>query len=239
MALLLLAGLLHTALPGATSAQTQAGDSALIQIDLEGTVERTPDLAAVTLGVTGDGETSDTALASHSENVLRILATIREAGVATKDIEQLRPLVRPLYETWVEDNREYQRARIGYRASTRIVLTLRDMTRAGNVIQSVIRSGATYIEAIEFQLTPDRLAAAQAEARASAIGKAERLALRFAQETGASGVILDSAGEPPPSGGEADMFIPPEPRAWGPPLIIEPGVIEISANVRATFRVLQ
>jgi uncharacterized protein YggE len=237
-ALLLFAGMTLVALPGAASAQAQGGGGAPIQIDVDGTVERPPDFAAVTLGVTGDAADSDTALARHSENVLRILAAIRETGVPAKDIEQQRPLVRPLYETWVEDNREYQGAQTGFRASTRIVLTLRDMARAGSTIQSVIRSGATYIEAIEFQLDPDRLAAAKAEARAGAIAKAERFAARLAQETGGAGVELVSVGEPPPPG-EADMFVPPEPRAWGPPLIIEPGTVEIAEKVRAAFRVLR
>jgi uncharacterized protein YggE len=227
-----------TALPGAAFAQAQAGGGAVIQIDVDGTAERRPDIAVVTLGVTGDAGDSDTALARHSENVLRILDTIREAGVPAKDIEQERPRVWPLYETWVEEYREYRGAQTGFRASTPIVLTLRDMARAGSIIQSVIRSGASYIDAIEFQLVPDRLAPARAEARAGAIAKAQRLAARFAQETGATGVELVSAGEPPPPG-EADMFVPPAPRAWGPPLIIEPGVVEISEKVRAVFRVLR
>ncbi len=239
MAPLLFAGFAFITASGAVLAQAPAG-GAMIQVDLQGTVERVPDFAVVTLGIAGDATDKDDALARHSENVLRILAAIREAGVAAKDIEQQRPLVRPLYETWVEDKQEYKGARTGFRASTRIVLMLRDMAHAGSVIQSVIRSGATYIETIEFQLTEDRKAAARAEARANAISKAERFARRSAQEVGARGVELISAGEPPPPDGEADMAGPgPEPREWGLPLIIEPGVIEVSEQVRATFRLLR
>jgi uncharacterized protein YggE len=227
------------AVPGAASAQAQAGGGPLIQIDVDGTAERRPDIASVTLGVTGDAADRDTALARHSENVLRILGTIREAGVPAKDIEQLRPRVSPLFETWVENHQEYRGAQTGFRASTRIVLTLRDMDRAGRVIQTVIHAGANYIDAIEFQLAPDRQAAAQAEARAEAIAKARRFAARFAQETGAAGVEFVSAEAPPPPDGAADMYIPPAPRDWGPPLIIEPGVIEINEKVRAVFRVLR
>jgi uncharacterized protein YggE len=211
---------------------------ATIQIDLEESVQRTPDFAVVTLGITGDAAQRDDALTQHYENVLRILAVIREAGVPAKDVRQDRPLVGPVYETWVEDHLEYKGQMTGFRASTRIVLTLRDMGRAGRVIQSVVHSGATYIETVEFQLAPDQQAEARAEARTNAIAKAVRLAAKAAYKTGAKGAELVSAGEPPPEGGEADLAIPPQPREWGQELIIEPGVIKIAERVRATFRLI-
>jgi uncharacterized protein len=214
-------------------------DEATIQIDLEESVQRTPDFAVVTLGITGDAAERDDALKQHYENVLRILAVIREAGVPAKDIRQDRPLVGPVYETWVEDHREYKGQMTGFRASTRIVLTLRDLSRAGSVIQSVVHSGATYIEAVEFQLAPDRQAEARAEARANAIAKAGRFAAKAAHKTGAKEAELLSAGEPPPPDGAADLAMLPQPREWGPELIIEPGVIEITEKVRATFRLVQ
>jgi uncharacterized protein len=210
-----------------------------IQIDLEESVQRAPNFAVVTLGISGEAAERNDALKQHYENVLRILAVIREAGVPAKDIRQDRPLAGPVYETWVENHLEYKGQMTGFRASTRIVLTLRDLSRAGRVIQSVVHSGATYIEAVEFQLAPDQQAEARAEARANAIAKAGRLAVKAAHKTGAKGATLVSAGEPPPEGGEADLAIPPQHREWGQELVIEPGVIKITEKVRATFRLIQ
>jgi uncharacterized protein YggE len=224
---------------GWTPAATAAEDAAYVQIDTEASVRRAPDLAVVVLGITGDAADGQTALARHSDNVLRILAAMREAGIPAKDITQDRPYVAPHFESWVEDNRLHEGGRLGFRATTGMRLTLRDMARAGGVIQVVMQAGATYIDSITFELNEARHAAARAEARAAAIALAERFAMRSAREMGATAVRLVSAGEPPLPDGEADMYIPPEPRNAGPVLVIEPGEIDISEKVRARFIVIE
>ena len=78
-------------------------------------------------------------------------------------------LRQQLYETWVEGNQERQGERIGYRANTRITLSLHDIERAGRAIQAILRAGATYIDGIAFRLNDDHQAVARAEARAAAI----------------------------------------------------------------------
>jgi uncharacterized protein YggE len=176
-------------------------DAHAIQIDVRATVERVPDLAVVTLGVTGDASDSETALARHSQNVLRILAAIREAGIPAREVEQARPLVQPLYETWVEGNQERQGERIGYRANTRITLSLHDIPRAGRAIQAILRAGATYIDRIAFRLNDDHQAAARAEARAAAIATLCRQPL----EVGAG---CGNAARPDPCGGRLATAVP-------------------------------
>lgn len=224
----------------AFSQSVGVSDSAFIKIEVTGTVERVPDVAVVQLGVTGDGPEKDAALKVHYENVLRILSAIRAAGVPAKDIEQQRPYVAPLHETWIEDNWSYEGAQIGFRASTQITLKLRDIPHAGSVIQAVMRSGATYIKSISFELTDDNQAKANADARANAIAKAERLAISAVKANGAARVEFVSAAPPPPPDGVADMAPPPpEPAEGGVPLVIEPGIMEITETVQVVFRVLK
>jgi uncharacterized protein YggE len=207
-----------------------------IQIDAEAAVERVPDLAVVTIGVTGEAPDDQTALVRHSENLLHILGTIREAGVAAKDVAQVRPFMEPRYESWIEDGQHRRGARIGFRVTTFITLPLHDVRHAGSVIQAVARAGANVISGINFKLNDERQANARAEARAAAIALAERLALRSARAAGGSGAHLISVGEPPPPDGQADLGGTAEPRDRGPVLIIEPGLINISEKVRAIFR---
>lgn len=216
-------------------------DQPIIQIDTSAAVERFPDVAVVKLGVSGDARDDQTALARNSENVLRLLAVIREAGVPAKDIEQERTSVRPHYQIRIEDGQEQLVARAGFRAATYITLTLRDMTSAGAIIQAVIRAGANFISQIAFQLTSERRAEARAEARAAAIAFAERLARQSAQAAGGSGAHLISVEEPPPFEYHFDLAGVPPPDPLGRSaevLIIEPGKIAISEKVRATFRLL-
>jgi uncharacterized protein len=209
-----------------------------IQIDAEAAVERIPDLAVVMIGVTGEAPDDQTALVRHSENLLRILGTIREAGVAAKDVAQMRPSMEPRYESWIEDGQHRRGARIGFRVTTFITLTLHDVRHAGSVIQAVARSGVNVISGINFKLNDERQASARAEARAEAIALAERLALRSAREAGGSGAHIISVGEPPPPDGQADLFFRGEAESSdrGQVLIIEPGLIKISEKVRAIFR---
>jgi uncharacterized protein len=214
-------------------------DQAIIQIDTSAAVERFPDVAEVRLGVSGDAPDDETALARNNENVLRILAVIREAGVPAKDIEQKRSSIRALHQARIEGGREQLGVRAGFRATTYITLTLRNMTSAGTIIQAVIRAGANLITQIEFQLTSERRAEARADARAAAIAFAERLARQSAQAAGGSGVDLISVGEPPSPEivlGLAGLP-PPDPLGRSAEvLIIEPGKIAVSEKVRATFR---
>ena len=91
-----------------------------------------------------------------------------------------------------------------------------------------------------FELTPDHLAAAHAEARAAAVALATRFAVRAAHTARARSATLASIGPPKPDDGEADLpQRPPEPRELGPPLKIEPGTIEIAERIRATFRLVR
>jgi uncharacterized protein YggE len=221
------------------SAAAASEDAPYIQIDTEGSVRQAPDLAIVTLGITGDAADSQTALKRHSEAILRLLAIMREAGVPARDIVQERPYVAPYFESWIEDNQLHEGRRLGFRATTRVTLTLRDMASAGRTIQTVMHAGATYIDSITFELNPEHHAAARAEARAQALAQAERLAVRSAREIGATATRLISAGEPPSADGAADLYMPPEPRGVGQVLVIEPGEIEISEKVRAKFIVMK
>lgn len=81
------------------AADERSPDANTIQVDIRATVERAPDLAVVTLGVTGDAPDRETTLARHSQNVLRILAVIREAGIPAREVEQAQLVVLPLNET--------------------------------------------------------------------------------------------------------------------------------------------
>src|SRR5690349_21662732 len=70
--------------------QAARHDQPIIHIDTLAAVERFPDIAVVGLGVSGDAPDDQSALAGNAENVLHLLAAIREAGVPAKDIEQER-----------------------------------------------------------------------------------------------------------------------------------------------------
>lgn len=247
VAALLLAGLCAASVANDVAAQSRRAGAAkqsfrAIEVDASASVTRVPDLAIVRLGISGDAPVENEALARHSANVLRLLGTIREAGVAPRDIEQARPIVEPVFETWLEVlpdgiEDEAQGNRIGFRATTWIVVTLRDIVRAGPVIQQFVRAGATFIESIDFELTPLRRQAAEAEAREAAVGAAVRYTTVVASAANAGRPQLISAGPPPPADGKADLGgAGPEPREWGPAMALEPGTIEITETVRAVFR---
>jgi uncharacterized protein len=240
-----LASLMLQALLGVAYAdeahQRGALDQPAIQIDTSAAVERFPDVAEVKLGVSGDAPDDQGALARNSENLLHLLAVIRNVGVLAKDIEQQRTSVGPLYQVRIEGGQQQLGERVGFRATTYVTLTLRDMPRAGSVIQAAIRAGANIISQIEFQLTSERRAEARAEARASAIAFAERLARQSAQAAGGSGAHLISVEDPPEADYQFDIagLPPPDPLGTSAQvLIIEPGKIAISEKVRATFRML-
>ena len=192
----LLAPLLIAALAAAPPASAQQGDDdrppeRSISVSGSGGVFADNDIATFSLGVSTRRSTAREALRSNSFTMRRIRGAVRGAGVEPKDLETS---VVSLSRRTVGPRK---RRRTVYVASNGVTVTIRDLDRAGEVVDAAVRAGATNVFGPDFGLADQQglyreaLGLAFADARA----KAERLAREAGLTLGPALRIQESGAE--------------------------------------------
>ena len=182
-----------------------AATSALLTVNAEGKTARVPDLAAFNAGVTSQGKTAGEALSANAADMTRVIAALKQAGIADKDIQTSQISLNPLYgQPVVQPNgMVIQEPRIiGYQATNSVMIRSRDIKNFGKVLDALVASGANQVNGPSFQLADP--SAANDEARVSAIKTARARAELYARAAGLRVARIVSISE---SGG----YAPPQP----------------------------
>ena len=140
----------------------------------EGIAMAVPDIAVVTLGVVSNGRSALAALSANSSDMAAVIAIIKAAGVADKDIGTSGFNVSPVYPPEREQNADQPAKIVGYRVSNDVRVTIRDFAKAGAVLDKVVSAGANQVNGISFELS-DRAGPAD-EALKAAVAEATRKA---------------------------------------------------------------
>ena len=209
-----------------------------IQVNGAGKVELRADIAIVALGVEGFGETVAEARAAAANALTAMLDALRAQGVKEADIQTRHFSIQAEYD-WIESLRGgSERVLTGYRVDNIVSVKMRDLERAGVVIDAVAAAGgdATRIDGVSFD-AEDR-AAAEAEARALALRDAIAKADQFAAEAGVTrGGLLHVAetSYATPLFGRAESLAAAD--GFGAPTPIIGGSLEVTATVQAVFAI--
>lgn len=228
-----LAALAALASPGAAAAQDahpnlRSGET-LLEVEAEGVHRSRPDIMSVSAGVGSVGRTAAEALAASSAGAERVLARVRSLGVAPQDIRTNELAVRP---TYAQDRDGNEQPRIlGYTASNRVTLRLRDLSRAGAIISAAFEAGANMVEGPRFELSNGRPAvlAAQGDAVRRAREEADNYAAALGMRV-ARVLRVSERGRNRSDGGE---IVVTGSRITAVPL--EPGEVETEVRVWVDF----
>lgn len=168
-----LATLLTAALP-ALAADTPPPS---LTLSAEGTVQAAPDTAIVTAGVVTEAETAGAALTDNNAAMRKLIDEVKSAGVADKDVGTTGFSVEPVmvYPQPKEDGTQDPPRITGYRVSNQVTVKIREIGKAGDLLDKVVRVGANQIQQIAFTVEDDKalLDQARTEAMKSAIAKAK------------------------------------------------------------------
>ena len=171
---------------GCAAPAASAADSAeavrTITVTGEGRAAAAPDMASINIGVRTEAPNAAAALRQNSADMTATIKKLKELGVADKDIQTSGLSINPRYD--YEKNRSNPEV-IGFTASNNVTVRLRDLSKAGSVIDQAVQSGANSLNGISFSFSdPEPLyEEARRDAVADAKGKAELL-------TDAAGVRL-------------------------------------------------
>jgi uncharacterized protein len=209
--------------PGGSASGTLPG----ITVTGMGRSSAVPDVADWSFGVQADEETASAALEGAADATRAIIDALRDAGIAEED---LRTESVSLWPRTTDDGR----AVIGYTASSSVHATVRDLGKAGSVVDAAVRAGANQVYGPSLRVSDSR--AQYREAADAAIddarAKAEALAAKAGLTLGTPVAIVESGGGVP--GPLYDRAMAGAEAAGVP---IEPGTSEISAVLTVTFAV--
>ncbi len=182
---------------GAYAQQPQQAPEARIVVTGEGSVSVTPDYAQIRCGVTTRTKTAKETVDTNSKLMAAVIAALKNAGIAEKDIQTGRFSIQPVYSP--QEPRTEPKL-LGYSVSNHVNVTIREIGKVGDVLDRVIAAGATDAGNVSFLVSdPSK---ALDHAREAAIADARRKAEVFAK---ASGVrlgrvewIIEDTGSGPP-----------------------------------------
>jgi uncharacterized protein YggE len=195
----------------------------------EATVTAVPDRAIVSAGVTNRGKTAREASDATNRAMERLLASLRDGGIAERDIRTDRLSLQPVHE----DARSGGIRTIGFEASNTVRVTVRDVTKVSAVLDRVIAAGGNEISGIAFDVSERsrRLDEARAEAVQDAKRKAEVLAKAAGVGLGRAIRISEESRLP-----RGPMMMRAAPAAVSTP--VSPGEETLHATVSVTFELM-
>ena len=213
----------------ASITQTIAGTR--LDVTATGEVTRVPDLAIISAGVVTRSSTAGGALQEAATRMDRVLAALKRAGVADRDIQTSSVNLNPEYR--YPENQSPKL--VGYTASNTVTIRFRDIRNSGKILDALVGEGANQINGPS--LTIDTPEAALDEARAQAIAEGRARAELSARSLGLHVVRIVSVSE---SGGSYPVP-PPMPMyaraeaAQAADTKIVPGEQKLQVSLAMTF----
>ena len=150
----------------------------LLTMTVEGRTARTPDIAEISGGVVTTAPTAAAALSENAGKMNAVVAAVRKAGIAERDIQTAGLNLQAQYRY------EANQAPIltGYQASNTVNLRVRSVAQTGPLIDTLVGVGANQINGPTFRV--ENSDAALDEARQAAIATAKARAALYAKATG-------------------------------------------------------
>ena len=145
-----------------------------------GKVTLTPDIAYITIGVNTQNASAKDAVAQNTTQATAVINVIKQAGIADKDIQTTDFSIYPQQQT---DNNGKVLSII-YVVNNSVYVTVRDLTKLGDLLDKVVQSGANNINSITFDVADK--SAALTQARKAAVAEAQKQATELTQATGVS-----------------------------------------------------
>jgi len=222
--------------PYGSAAATLASNSEQqgLSVSGEGRASAAPDMAVLGLGVSAKAATVKAASSQAQEAMSDLLDSLENNGVEEKDIQTSQFSIYPEY-----DYRNGEQILTGYRVSHMVQVKVRDIDKAGEVIDDAVEAGGDLLQVQSISFTIDDTTALRSEAREEAVAdaqaKADELATLAGVTLGKATYITESISTPYPQpyfdrGGVYAM-------EEAPVTEISAGELEVVVSVHITYAI--
>lgn len=203
-----------------------------LEVNGEGLVTVTPDLAYINIGVETEHKDASAAQAENAKLMTSVKKAIMNAGIAEDDMQTMNYSIYKTYNYY--DDREREEV---YKASNTLKVTVRDLDNLGDLIDVASKSGANQINSIQFTVEDEEqyyqealiLAMTNAKGKADAIlgtmNKTAGTPVRISESSYGGGLMRNS--------GAIAFSAKAEMMDYSTP--IEAGDIEVTANVTVEY----
>jgi hypothetical protein len=202
----------------------------VLDVTAEGRTTRVPDLATIRAGVVTQNATAARALGDNAAAMNRVLAALRRAGVAQRDLATATISLQPQYR-YAENQPPVI---TGYQATNSVSVRFRDIARAGPILDALAAEGANQIEGPNLSI--DRPDAALDEARVDAVKRARARAETYARAAGLRVERLVSIVEAGQDAGSPDRpLVYARAMAADAKTVVAPGEKDVTVTLQVRF----
>lgn len=213
--------------------------SKTINVNGESLIKAKPDLLGVYVNIETSGKTASEAENKNSEISSKINSELKRLGFTDADIETTGFNIYQDYQ-WIDG----QQTSKGYKASNQLKVKVKDFTKSGDVIDSVVNSGGL-VSNINFELDEAKQQEYKKQAMAKAAedtkNKADAIAQGVGMRVGKLVTIqvndYNSYPYPVYARAEGGVFSASDAKAQVEKVSINPGDLEIRASVTATYKI--
>ncbi|MBJ7407628.1 MAG: SIMPL domain-containing protein [Bradyrhizobium sp.] len=202
-----------------------------ISVSGEASVSAAPDLAHIDAGVASDAKTAKEASDANNAAMGKVLLALKGAGIAEKDYQTSRLSLQPQYG----QNKSTGASPVtGFRASNRVTVKIRDVTKVAGIIDTLVGAGANDIGNISFEVT--QASKLLDDAREQALADARRKAEIYAR---AAGVTLGAPLSITEGGGPVPLFKGrmAAPMAAAPQAAVAPGEETLTVTLNVSWAI--
>lgn len=160
------------------AAGTQNQNSTLISVSAQASAKRVPDVASISTGVVTQATDANTAMRLNAEQMGKVNAAIKSAGIEARDIRTSGVSLNARYDY---ENGKTPRI-TGYEARNTVSIKVRDLSKLGKLMDSLVAAGANDLNGPNFEV--DKADEAYDEARLAALKKARARADLYANALG-------------------------------------------------------
>jgi len=218
-------------LTGCNSTTTALPEGGTVKVSGTGTATSVPDAAKVAFTISVLAPTSAEASSQAAKVESEVLAALKSQGVADADITTETVSVGPEYDASGRTQKL-----TGYRARQSFTVLVRDVSKAGSVIDAVVAAGGDNVQIDGTTLIVSNPVKAEAQAREKAAASARVKAEEYARSLGFTLGDIVSVNElsqsQPVMSANADA-------AASPSTKIMPGTADVSVVVEVEWQVIQ
>ncbi len=167
-----------------------------ISVSGTGRVTLSPDVADISVGVQVTATKVKDARAQAATKMTAVIAALKAAGIADKDIQTSNVSLSPVYDYGANANPPRV---TGYQVANTVTATVRDLDKVSDALDGAMAAGATSIGGINFRVDNQTAPAAQARDLAMKDAKVKADALAKAAGVSITGVasISEQVTTPP------------------------------------------
>jgi len=236
MAVLIAAAALFTAVMGLfgnspAQAAEEGNSKRTINVSGQARVSVAPDFATINLGVITEDKDAKAAQQANAAAMEKVIASVKASGVKDSDIQTVDYSINPKYDYNKETG---ESSIVGYSVRNSVNVTVRDLKKAGSIIDAATRSGVNISSSITFGLS--NYEEAYNEALKNAVLAAKKKANTIAEALGVKLIepvsINEGYGYSPLSN-----YVTYDMKAAGSAAQtpVQAGSIEITANVSIVY----